>query len=98
MEEILPQRPCGAGCHIVVEKKSTEFLSRAENLPTTRPAPAVIPSSQAEQLERACQRPVEPLGSLRRPRCDRAIHRASHVRQLLVERERCAASLGHASL
>src|SRR5437879_4534857 len=93
MAEILSQRPGGAGCHSVVEKESAELLARAENLPTTRPVPAVIAGGQVEQLERARQRPVEPVGSLCLPRDDRPLHLAARVRQLLGKRE-CAPAAG----
>ena len=98
MEEILPQRPGGAGCHIAVEKESTEFFARAQDLPATVPAPPVVAGRQVEQLEGACQRAVESVGSPRRPRSDRAIDLAPHVRELLGEREAFPASRSEISV
>lgn len=91
-KEILPQRACGAGCHILVEKESTEFLPRAKDLPTTRPAPAGVARRQVEQLEGARQGSIEPVGPLRLPRGDGTVNLGAHIAELLGERKRCPAA------
>ena len=83
---------------MVVEKESTELLPRAQDLPATVPVPAVVAGREVEQLEGACQRAVESVGSLRGPCRDRAIDLAPHVRELLGEREAFPASRGEISV
>src|SRR5437773_12524623 len=94
MEEILPQRPCGAGCHIVVEKESTELLPRAEDFPAARTAPSAIARRKIKQLESPRQGPVEPIRPLRLPRADGTINFAAHVRYLGFQRQRHPAPRG----
>ena len=76
-----------AGCCVGRVKQSAEFLARAENLSPARSAPSRVGGGQVEQLERPRLRvsPPRHVASTVRPNC--ALDLATHVRELVDERQ-----------